>query len=191
MAFDLAAGDRLALLGPSGIGKTRLLRGLALLDPPAEVRIRLQGRAPSAWTVPRWRSRVVLVSQRTTVVPGTVETNLRLPFALAVHRHRRFDRRRLLGWLGALGRDERFLGLEAGHLSGGEAQLVALLRALQLDPPVLLLDEPTASLDPTATAAVEAVLSAWLAEGARACVLTSHDAGQTGRFATRHLELRR
>jgi putative ABC transport system ATP-binding protein len=191
LAFALAAGDRLALLGPSGVGKTRLLRRLALLDPPGALRILLQERPPAAWTVPRYRHRVMLVSQRTTVFPGTVEANLRLPFQLGVHRHHRFDRQRLLRWLAALGREESFLRLEAEHLSGGEIQLLALLRALQLDPTVLLLDEPTASLDPASGARVEALIGGWLHEGGRALMLTSHDSAQIGRIANLHLELRR
>ena len=82
-----------------------------------------------------------------------------------------------------LGRDESFLDKPVGELSGGESQLVALLRAVQLDPKVLLLDEPTASLDAEATAAVETLVADWQAEsaGARAVVWVSHDTGQAER----------
>lgn len=178
-------------MGPSGAGKTRLLRRLALLDPPAGLRILLQGRSPEAWSVPRYRRQVMLASQRAVAFPGSVEANLRQPYGFASQRERRFDRPRLLGWLAALGRGADFLERDAEQLSGGETQLLALLRVLQLDPLVLLLDEPTASLDPRTTARVESLLGSWLAAGPRGCILTSHDAAQIGRFAGRRLELGR
>ena len=93
-------------------------------------------------------------------------------------------------WLVALGRDPAFLAYDAERLSGGELQLMALLRALQLDPTVLLLDEPTASLDRDTSVAVEALLVEWLAAGPRAAVFNSHDSEQIQRFASRTLELR-
>jgi putative ABC transport system ATP-binding protein len=92
-------------------------------------------------------------------------------------------------WLERLGRPPSFLDLEASHLSGGEAQLMALLRALQLDPDVLLLDEPTASLDAATTERVEQLLRRWLAEAPRACLLVSHDGAQLRRLAGRQLPL--
>jgi putative ABC transport system ATP-binding protein len=189
IGFQLKAGDRLALVGPSGAGKTLLLRSLALLDPLLQGRILLQGRSPSAWTVPAYRARVVLVPQRPVAFPGSVEENLRQVFDYASHQGRRFERQHLLEWLAALQRDRLFLDLAAERLSGGEAQLLALLRALQLDPAILLLDEPTASLDEATTLKVEALLARWLGTGERACVLTSHDERQIRRFSQRCLSL--
>jgi putative ABC transport system ATP-binding protein len=95
--------------------------------------------------------------------------------------------------LSQLGRDEAFLGKPVGELSGGESQLVALLRAIQLDPKVLLLDEPTAALDSGATAAVEKLVGNWLAESprTRATVWVTHAADQARRVAERTIRIDR
>ncbi|WP_255011923.1 ATP-binding cassette domain-containing protein [Cyanobium sp. Cruz-8D1] len=188
--LELAGGDRLGLVAPSGAGKTLLLRTLALLDPPQAGTFSLLGRAPAAWGLPRWRAMVSYLAQRPVAGGGTVEANLRAPWRF---RERRggdgWSYGRITNWLAALGREPSFLSYDAERLSGGELQLLALLRALQFDPTVLLLDEPTASLDGATTAAVEALLIVWLAAGARAAVLISHDGEQIQRFASRTLEL--
>jgi len=188
----LAGGDRLGLVAPSGAGKTLLLRTLALLDPPQTGTFHLLGRPPAAWGLPRWRAMVLYLAQRPVAGGGTVAANLRAPWRFQERRGQgRWSHGRITGWLAALGRDAAFLDYDAERLSGGELQLLALLRGLQFDPTVLLLDEPTASLDAATTAAVEALLTDWLAAGARACVLISHDGEQIERFATRTLELQR
>ncbi len=189
IGFDLRSGERLALVGPSGSGKTLLLRQLALLDPLPCGRIELEGRSPAFWTAPVYRSKVALVAQRPVTLPGTVEENLRKALQFACHRERAFHRERVGNWLGFLGREKGFLHQEADHLSGGEGQLLALLRSLQMDPTILLLDEPTASLDGPTTTRVEALLGLWLEGGERACVVTSHDDAQIRRFTNRRLEL--
>ncbi|MDM7953520.1 MAG: ATP-binding cassette domain-containing protein [Cyanobium sp. CZS 25K] len=189
LGFRLEAGDRLGLVGPSGAGKTLLLRQLAWLDPLQRGRILLAGRSPSSWTLPVYRSRVAYLPQRAVAFAGTVEQNLRQVLSYASHRGQAYDAPRILGWLQQLGRGAGFLALAAERLSGGELQLLALLRALQLDPEILLLDEPTASLDPASTERVEALLHQWLARGQRACLLTSHDGAQIERFTGRRLSL--
>ncbi len=190
IGFGLTAGDRLGLVGPSGAGKTLLLRQLALLDPLQRGRILLRGRAPLEWTLPVYRSRVIYLPQRAIAFTGTVEHNLRQVLGYASHRGQVYAEPRIVGWLDQLGREASFLTMAAERLSGGELQLLALLRALQLDPEILLLDEPTASLDPASTERVEALLQQWLAQGQRACLLTSHDAAQIERFTGRQLSLR-
>ncbi len=190
--LHLGAGDRLGLVAPSGGGKTLLLRALALLDPLQAGQLSLQGRPPASWGLPRWRSKVLYLSQRPVAQEGTVEANLRSPWRFQQLRGQGgWQPGRILAWLAQLGRDPAFLNYRAERLSGGELQLLALLRALQVDPTVLLLDEPTASLDGASTAAVEALLIDWLAAAPRACVFTSHDSEQIQRFATRSLELQR
>ena len=187
--LDLAGGDRLGLVAPSGAGKTLLLRTLALLDPPQAGAFHLLGRPPAAWGVPRWRAMVLYLAQRPVAGGGSVAANLRAPWRFRERRGLgRWSHERITGWLAALGRDASFLDYDAERLSGGELQLLALLRGLQFYPTVLLLDEPTASLDGATTAAVEALLTDWLAAGPRACVVISHDGEQIERFATSTLE---
>ena len=148
VSLSLNPGDRLGVLGPSGAGKTVLLRALAMLDPIDAGSIRWQGRTVAGEAVPAYRSQVIYLHQRPALLDGSVEENLRLPFTLEAHRDRRFDPdASSTGW-GGCGRDRWFLAKPSRDLSGGEAQIVGLLRALQLDPAVLLLDEPTASMDP-------------------------------------------
>src|SRR5262249_56993418 len=138
--LEVHPGDRLAIIGPSGAGKTVLLRAIAMLDPIEEGSIRLRGCAIPREAIPTYRKEVVYLHQRPALLDGSVATNLEHPYSLKVHRAKRFDRERMVNLLHALGRDEAFLDKSGRDLSGGEAQIVALLRAIQLDPAALLLD---------------------------------------------------
>jgi putative ABC transport system ATP-binding protein len=192
VSVSVGPGDRLGVLGPSGAGKTVLLRALALLDPIDEGSVRWRGRDARGDAVPEYRGRVIYLHQRPALLDGTVEDNLRHPYTLAVHRGRRFDPARVEDLLERLGRDRAFLARGGRDLSGGEAQLVGLVRALQFDPSVLLLDEPTASLDATTAGAVEGLLDEWLSAepGGRALVWVGHDADQARRMTGRRVHLR-
>lgn len=182
--LKISAGDRIALVGLSGSGKTLLLRSLAMLDPCSTGEILLDGKPVPAGAIPRFRTQAIYLQQQPVLFEGTVEFNLRRPFELAVHRDKLFDREQILDWLKMLDRDESFLSKQQRNLSGGEAQLAALLRAMQLRPKVLLLDEPTAALDAEATAAVEHLAANWLNEqpAEHAFVWVSHAADQAERM---------
>ena len=185
--LNVAAGDRVAVTGPSGSGKSLLLRALAGLDPLEGGEVTLHGRSQSHWPMPVYRSKVMYLPQRPAFGQGSALEELRRPFGLRVHVNRAFQLNEAERWLAALNRPD-FLSLNVTTLSGGEGQLLALVRALLLDPSVLMLDEATASLDPDATRAAEAALARWCAaEPSRALVWVSHDPAQRARVATREL----
>lgn len=192
VSVSVSFGDRLGVLGPSGAGKTVLLRALALLDPLDEGSVRWRGAVVRGDLVPGYRKHVVYVRQRPALLEGTIDQNLRHPFTLRTHRDQAYDAGRAEDLLSRLGRPPGFLARDARDLSGGESQIVALVRALLLDPAVLLLDEPTASLDAATAAAAESVLNDWLAEAddARALVWVGHDAEQALRMTARRILIR-
>lgn len=192
LSVDVRPGEILGLRGPTGSGKTLLLRALAGLDPVDEGEVELLGRGRGAWNPTAWRRTAVYLHQAPALFPGTVEDNLREPFGFSAHAGRRFPADRALGHLRRLGRGRAFLDQPVEDLSGGERQLTALVRAVLLEPRVLLLDEPTAALDPAATDEVEETVRRWLEEdeASRGALWVTHDAEQAGRVAHRQRELR-
>ncbi|MEO8837946.1 MAG: ATP-binding cassette domain-containing protein, partial [Herbaspirillum sp.] len=137
-----------------------------------------------------YRAHVMYVPQRPALREGSVEAALRAPFEFHVHQGKSFPTERANKLLETLGREPGFLQQRSERLSGGEAQIVAMLRALLVAPDVLLLDEPTASLDANTVGVIEQLITNWLAEQVgRACVWTSHDRVQLERVSDRLLSL--
>jgi putative ABC transport system ATP-binding protein len=170
-----------AVVGPSGCGKSTLLRLLNRLADPDEGTVRFHGTDVHELDPLELRRRVGLVPQLPAPVPGTVADNVRFGPRLE---GREVDPERPVRLAGL---DAAFLDRDAARLSVGEQQRVMLARALALEPEVLLLDEPTASLDTDATAAVEDALRQ-LREVS--LVLVTHDAQQADRLTDRTIQLR-
>lgn len=189
--FALYAGDRVAITGPSGSGKSVFLRALALLDPLDAGLVLWHGAPVERAALARYRRNVAYIRQRPALLDGSVEDNLRYPFELRAYRDVRFDRARAASLVAQAGRGDDFLDKSASELSGGEAQIAALIRVLQLAPEVLLLDEPTASLDPQSAHAIEGLVHAWFdAEPRRhALIWVSHDRAQAERMSARRLTM--
>ncbi len=170
-----------AVVGPSGSGKSTLLRLLNRLADPDEGAVRFHGTDVRELDPLQLRRRVGLVPQLPAPVPGTVGDNVR--FGPRLHG----EDVDAVGPLRLAGLDETFLDRDASRLSVGEQQRVMLARALALEPEVLLLDEPTASLDAAATDSVEEALRGL---GDVSYVLVTHDRGQAARLTDRAIELR-
>jgi len=165
----LAPGTCTAVSGPSGAGKSLFLRAIADLDENSGG-ITLNGTPRTALSAPSWRRKVAYVP---------AESGW---WAERVADH--FDGTTGLGdLLEAVGLPEA-LSWEVGRLSTGERQRLALVRALQANPQVLLLDEPTSALDPPSIEKVETLLQDRLTTGC-ALLLVTHDPGQPERFAAR------
>jgi len=185
LSFSVRAGQRWAVTGPSGSGKTILLRALALLDPLSAGQIRWRGQTITREQVPGYRSQVIFQHQRPAMIGATVEEELKFPFTLGVHQDRSYDPKVVERWLDCVGRSVEFLRKRVQGLSGGEQQIAALLRSMQLEPQMLLLDEPTAALDAATSRAVERLILDWQSQqpSLRSYILVSHDMEQTRRMA--------
>ena len=173
VSFSLDAGECLCLSGPSGTGKSLLLRAIADLD-PHEGSVWLDGTASDAIAPALWRCRVGLLPP---------DSSWWLPRAID-HFH---DGQPLP--LDSLGLEPGLLGEPVARLSSGERQRLALLRLLANTPRVLLLDEPTANLDPASTLRVEAVIGEFRKTHQAAVIWVSHDPAQIARVANRHLRV--
>src|SRR5690606_19835253 len=131
------------IVGPPGSGKSLLLRALSLLDPLQGGEVRFRGESIDDARVPAFRRQVLYVQQQPVLIEGTVRENLQLPFALGDSSRGRYDETTIAERLSAVGLEPTFLSRQVDDLSGGERQIVSLLRGIQLGPSVLLLDEPT------------------------------------------------
>jgi putative ABC transport system ATP-binding protein len=176
---EIYPGDRIAIKGASGVGKSLLLRTTAGLESVQMGQILFEGRPLPTLHMPEYRAKVVYLHQRPALLEGTVEENLKVPFQLKIHHNQQYDRTQILNYLAQLERPASFLETPSQALSGGEMQIVALLRSLQLSPQILLLDEPTASLDEQTTQRVESILAQWQAANPqRVLIWVSHNVAQ-------------
>lgn len=188
--FTLRSADRISITGASGSGKSVFLRALALLDAPTSGEIFWHNQPVPNVQIPKYRSRICYLSQRPALLEGTVEDNLRFPYTLKTLQHLKFDLDAVKTLLAHAGKTPDFLSKSATDLSGGESQIASLIRTLQLDPDVLLLDEPTAALDPASSRDVEALINAWFGNGsAHAYIWVSHDHEQAQRMSSTWLHM--
>ncbi|MEO5740156.1 MAG: ATP-binding cassette domain-containing protein [Vicinamibacterales bacterium] len=188
------SGDLIALRGPSGCGKTTILRAIAGLDPFAGGTIevgdaRLEGgKAPDRAMLHRLRRSVGLVFQFHCLFEhlSALQNVSLAPVHVYGTPHQAAEQagRELLKQLGVEARADAW----PRELSGGEAQRVAIARALAVNPPVLLMDEPMASLDSLRRAEVGALLQRLTSSG-RTLLVTTHDERFAQDFATRVLTI--
>jgi putative ABC transport system ATP-binding protein len=168
-------GHILAIRGPSGAGKSTLLKMLARLIIPESGEIIFRGQSWQTISPMAWRTRVHYVAQKPVMFPGTLEENFRMPFKVSsILNGKGFSRENMLQYMAATDLPLSMLSQEAGTLSGGEAARAALIRALLVEPEILLLDEPTAYLDGDNRAAVIDLLNQWVFTQERAIIVVSH-----------------
>jgi tungstate transport system ATP-binding protein len=181
--LDIETGKILALVGPSGAGKSTLLRILNFLEPPSAGLVRYGdfdygpgGEAPLAM-----RRQVTTVSQRPVLLNRPVQANVQFGLRLRGLRDSAEQVQAALQQVGLA----HLARQQARTLSGGEAQRVALARAMVLQPAVLLLDEPTANLDPYNVGLIEQIVARLNQEQQTTLVLVTHNIFQAHRLAHR------
>jgi tungstate transport system ATP-binding protein len=181
-ALDIPQGETLAVLGPSGAGKSTLLRLLNFLEPPTTGAIRFQGHTIDlkAGVPIALRRQVTTVFQRPLLLATSVIDNVMYGLRLRGLPNARDRARRALAHVGLA-----HLAAKPAHtLSGGEMQRVAVARALICEPAVLLLDEPTATLDPANVQLIEAAIRE-AQQRRTTVVLVTHNLFQARRLARR------
>jgi len=178
-------GELFALIGPTGAGKTTLLRIIDLLEVPGAGEIYFAGKC-----IPRSgkerleiRRRMSFIHQKPQVFNLSVYDNVACGLSWRGEEKNRMSEKvdRILDMVGLTGYQSR----NARTLSGGEAQRVALARSLVLEPEVLLLDEPTANLDPVSTANIEQLISHVVRQRSTSVIMATHDMSQGQQLADR------
>lgn len=173
----VARGGILTIAGPSGAGKSTLIRLLNRLDESTSGTLEVLGRPVADWPVAELRRRVAMVFQEPTLLGLSVRENLTLPFRLRGALPPDLEAR-IAEALQAAELDADLLGRDADALSVGQKQRVALARSLIGQPQVLLLDEPTASLDPATAARLLTGLAGLNRSAGLTLVMTSHRFGE-------------
>ena len=181
----IEGGEVFALIGPTGAGKTTLLRLLDLLELPAQGKVYFDGTDVTSISRERLRARrrMSFVQQKPVVFTMSVFDNV----ACGLKWRREGDNviRQRVGAALELVSMTECMDRNAKTLSGGETQRVAIARALAVQPEVLLLDEPTANLDPVSVSKIEEVLEHIIKENKMTVLMATHDMSQGQRLASR------
>ncbi|MGZ5978991.1 MAG: ABC transporter ATP-binding protein [Isosphaeraceae bacterium] len=180
--LDIFAGEIVCVLGPTGAGKSTLLRLLSDLEPPSSGEILVFGQREQCRT-PQLAQlrRVTMVFQHPLLLTGSVRYNVEYGLRLRGQANSRHVGEMMLERLGLLSLASR----SVHTLSGGQRQLAALARALVVEPMILLLDEPTANLDPASVALVESVIAGENQTRGMTVIWATHHLFQARRVAHR------
>lgn len=181
--LDIFEGEILALVGPSGSGKSTLLRMLNFLEPPTDGCIEFQGNIIQVGQEIslETRRKIATVFQRSILLNRTVTENVEIALRLHGHKNQRALVKSVLNQVGL----DRLSNRRAQTLSGGEAQRVALARTMVLQLKALLLDEPTANLDPYNVTLIEKIVKSLNQDRNLTLVVVTHNVFQAKRLAHR------
>ncbi|OPZ45060.1 MAG: Trehalose/maltose import ATP-binding protein MalK [Euryarchaeota archaeon ADurb.BinA087] len=185
-SFTIQKGEIFTFIGPSGSGKTTILRLIDMLERPTSGTIAIEGTNVSSLKdrdrIPL-RRKMSMVFQKPSPLRGTVFDNVAIGLLFRGTSHDEIKARvpEALELVGLKGYEDR----KAGTLSGGEMQRVAIARAISTKPDILLLDEPTANLDPVSTEKIENLIFSLKERFGITVVLSTHDMVQGQRLADR------
>jgi tungstate transport system ATP-binding protein len=181
--LTILRGEIFAFIGPSGVGKTTMLRLLNLLEMPTSGKLIFEGNDNAILQKNNVMRRMSMLFQRPAIFNTSVFNNI--AYGLVI---RRVDKKTIekkvidaLAVVGLAGRGKQ----KADTLSGGEAQRMAFARAIVYKPDVLLLDEPTANLDPANVAKIEDIIRKIRTELSTTIIMASHNIYQVRRIADR------
>lgn len=186
ISIQVERGDVMAIVGPSGSGKSSFLRLLNRLDEPTSGTVYLEGMDCHEIPPRQLRRQIGMMTQTAFLFPGTIADNLRFGPHQQGKELAEEAISRLLNQVGLAGQERS----DVSHLSGGEAQRVSLARALANTPLVLLLDEPTSALDEATKQEVESLILQVVRQNSLTCLMVTHDPSQAARMAVHALLLR-
>ncbi|HWQ18850.1 MAG TPA: phosphate ABC transporter ATP-binding protein [Methanotrichaceae archaeon] len=184
--IDLKAdrGEILAIIGPTGAGKTTLLRMIDLIDVPTKGQIFFEGQEVSSLPERQKlavRRRIAMVFQKPVMFNSSVYDNVAYGLRIRGRGRDREAVQKALELVGLSG----YEGRDATTLSGGEMQRIALARAMVIEPEVLLLDEPTANLDPGTASSIDDLIRKLARDKGTAVIISTHNMRQCRRLADR------
>jgi putative ABC transport system ATP-binding protein len=192
-SFHLEKGETLAVEGASGSGKSTFLKAIVGLRKFDEGEITILDCDFKEWNKPDLRRQVFYLHQDPPLYSGTVLDQFQMPFGFRGYLKRSFDYARAVSLLSSFGKEEPFLKNHVKNLSGGEKQIVSLIRAILMEPRVILLDEPSSSIDEFMEKALETLIIDWIKGSSeqrpRGLIITSHNTQQIKRLADRKIQI--
>ncbi|MCB1192181.1 MAG: ATP-binding cassette domain-containing protein [Leptospiraceae bacterium] len=175
ISFSLEERDILHLSGSSGSGKSLLLKSILGFFPTTVSSLKFFGNPSSTYKIEYLRANAIYIPQKAQFFGPSVLDEIRRPFLYKINSNKKFNSNKLKDLLTYFERDESFLDKPASVLSGGEEQLIAIMRAYLLEPKILFLDESFSAIDGKQTEKLKLLLNKWVSETYnRGIILTVH-----------------